>query len=1100
MACNISLKDRFQPSAENDGVWIFNGYSIDDTTYSNYGPLIIGQPVGSGDNPTIDSELLDQGYYKFIYLIDTPGCDDSAETKLYVQDICYPSSSPGQSLKSYNIDICYDVDADDPATIDVLNILQGAVQSGCTVDLSSATITQQGGLTFTLPVDYIIDSSAMYASITSPVEGQVYSFVYNVNFNSDNTETYFSCTSCSVLLGINFRIKGSINLIDQNVGTVDNPISVSNGIGLGNTYNDGLDWSAIVDNVTQNTYFGEGPDVTSGAPDLITTIPGDIPGQNLPENNIVEAGTDVSVAEYLCAHNLGDRLRYSPSSNPFTCSELSSRPIRINTLPTGLYAFYMCPSGFITDCNKCQTIYVEGSCSSIYENAQIDVTFYPNTTDPVTLSYSGVECGSPNTLDGEWITPSSDPNGPFINAILAPTLDLVDASLNPIYGAGTYTLELTCGTCVETFTYNYCPPELYTATFDADDGEITLIKVGNSVVGTPVITWTDPSLNSITNSNTLYTVESCGTYTITIVVNSGQPGECSQTISIDVCGITNEVTYGNDILTANIDCDYSASPSPFVCNSGDEDYLWALYNLSGGNYIVNEDETLDLNTLDLNTSIDGVYISTYQCGSCMASDSYTICPNTNDFDLILEQNGCALDVTLDITTAGLTFSPNSYKIYIVNETTGDTQLYGSGQITPTNPLSGSITTTISNQSLNPQPAPTDVIRADIQFNYLYPETQIASSSCLFASNNTINVDTNLCPDLQASLSYNSADLILTGNANPTGYHPSGNIQFNSWRFEDTGASFPANNGNITLTLDPINTPVYYGWYSAICNVTFDNCNPQPTCSDTAAQIVCPPSNLIDDNATITYVETTPENYVKAQLTTTVFANPNISGNQIQYNIVFKSLAIPDPDNDVFTSIEVLSVPNLINPYTVQVYEGSYNTDVVGPFEVRIDFLRITYKYINGGTEHVCVYGETTDTATGYNSNINRYDNYKACYKAQGDSDAEIRFTIPMSIFYNDLGTIDQSRYDSASISVVLDGGSNPGTYSVDLQTLTSYSGYTTFIDSTASNGYPLRTFIIKAPLLNVSFVNTSTSNVSLTFDDISNNTQNADAKDLTQSC
>jgi hypothetical protein len=487
----------------------------------------------------------------------------------------------------------------------------------------------------------------------------------------------------------------------------------------------------------------------------------------------------------------------------------------------------------------------------------------------------------------------------------------------------------------------------------------------------------------------------------------------------------------------------------------------------------------------------------------MPSGSYTVCPNVSDFDLILEQNGCALDVTLDITTPGLTLSPNSYKIYIINESQGDDLLYAIDSIPLTNPLSGSITTTISNQSLNPQPAPTDVIRADIQFNYLYPETQIASSSCLFASNNTINVDTNLCPDLQASLSYDSLSLTLTGVASGD-YHPSGNIQFNSWRFEDTGASFPNINGNNELILNPSTTPIYYGWYSAVCNVTFDNCNPQPTCSDTAARLVCPPSDLIDANATITYSENTSENYVKAELGTTVFANPNISGNQIQYNIVFKSLAIPDPqnndDNDVFISTQIVEVPNLTNPYAVQVLEGSYNTDVVGPFEVRIDFLRITYKYINGGTEHVCVYGETTDTATGYNSNINRYDNYKACYKAQGDSDAEIRFTIPMSIFYNDLGTIDQSRYDSASISVVLDGGSNPGTYSVDLQTLTSYSGYTTFIDSTASNGYPLRTFIIKAPLLNVSFVNTSTSNVSLTFDDISNNTQNADAKDLTQSC
>ena len=580
MACNISLKDRFQPSAENDGVWIFNGYSIDDTTYGayNYGGanLNVGQQIGSTDNPTIDSELLDQGYYKFIYLIDTPGCDDSAETKLYVQDICYPSSSPSQSLKSYTIEICYDVDADDPATIDVLNILQGAVQSGCTVDLSSATITQQGGLTFTLPVDYIIDSSAMYASITSPVEGQVYSFVYNVNFNSDNTETYFSCTSCSVLLGINFRIKGSINLIDPNVGTVDNPISVSNGIGLGNTYPDGLNWSAIVDNVTQHTYFGEGPDVTSGAPDLITTIPGDIPGQNLPENNIVEAGTDVSTAEYLCAHSLGDRLKYSPSSNPFTCSNLNSRPIRINTLPTGLYAFYMCPSGFITDCNKCQTIYVEGSCSTIYENAEIVVNTNPTTQEVQSISYTGVNCGSPNTLAVLWTAP----DGTTTN----------DSTIDLVYGAGIYTLQLTCGLCVETFTYNYCPPELYTADFDAANQTINLTKVGNSVVGTLSITWKDPSGTVVdSGSNTLLIVENCGTYTIDIVVNSGQPGECSQTISIDACGITNDVTYSNNILTANIDCDYGASPSPFVCNSGDEDYLWALYNLSGGNYIFIED-------------------------------------------------------------------------------------------------------------------------------------------------------------------------------------------------------------------------------------------------------------------------------------------------------------------------------------------------------------------------------------------------------------------------------------------------------------------------------------------------------------------------------
>lgn len=1085
MACNISLKDRFQPSAENGGVWIFNGYSIDDTTYSNYGQLTIGQPIGSGDNPTIDSELLDQGYYKFIYLIDTPGCDDSAETKLYVQDMCYPSSSPSQSLRSYNIEICYDVDADDPATVNVIDILQGAVQSGCTVDLSSATITQESGPTYTLPVDYIIDSSAMYASITSPVEGSAYSFVYNINFNSDNVETYFSCTSCSVLLGIQFRIKGTIDLLSSSYGTVTNPILPGDGIagggGPGSLYPDGLDWSQVVDNTTGFTYFGEGPDVSSPAPGLTTTIPGNLAGQNNPANDIVQVGDDNAPLDYLCALNSGDLLRYDPD-NSSTCSALGIIPIRINTLPSGLYAFHICPSASSVSCNKCQTIYVQSSCATIFGDAEIVVNVNPTTQEVQSISYTGVNCNSPNTLIGTWTAP----NGATADAVTNNTIQLVDGLGEPIYGAGAYTLELFCGACSTVLTYNYCPPELYTADFDAATATITLTQVGNSIVSNPTIIWTDPSDTVVdSGSNTSLVVENCGTYTINIFTDFGQPSQCSQTIFIDACGLTNDLTYIPEVLTANIGCAYSTPPSPYVCGSQTEDYFWTLYNLSGTT-VLNTfgDQTLDLSTVGQATGIDGVYQSTYQCGSCAASDFYTVCPNPSDFDLILEQNGCSIDVTLDITTAGLTFSPNRYRIYIINETTEDTQLYDSGQITPANPLSGSITTTISTQSLSPQPASTDVITAQIQFTYLYPGNQSIPSACPITSSNSINVATNLCPNLQAGISYNSSTFTLTGTA--TGYHPSGNVQFTSWRFEDTGALFGS---GLFITLNP--STIYYGWYTNLCTVTFDNCSPQPPCSDTAARLVCPPQ--ADVEPILTFVEDTDGNYVQLELPGPVYANASITGNQIQYSaIIIESLA--DPSVQYITSRLLDTLP-LNSPYIATVAEAQYGSTIAGPFRAYVSNLFITYNYSGG--QNACNYGGFTTETTGSSSDLDRYANYDVCYKPPGDSAAAIRVTVPLSIFYDYSGNFETARYNTASISVTLVGGNNPGTYSATLQSLTQ-GGY--FFDTTAGNGDSLRTFNITSPLLDVAFINTNSSSSFFQFTDVDGNPQTTSTQFLVQSC
>lgn len=347
MPCNISLRDLLEGNPDAGGIWTFEGYNVS----SNYGPwssvptyLNINDQVGVSDNPLVDVDSINPGFYKYKYSITSNGRTSEAYLVVQVVEFCverdvdnYPQQTATHCITGYNDPVIQlsDLIMDDKCT----SLYPGGIwtqdandthQVGAALDPINGSLNISRHLSTNSLPDSTSRSYMFYYDVSSALYGET------VSINNQD------CRSCKGKLTLNVSKPQPIALSNPPYASFDAMIQVGVGPVEGVDF---LLWSSFVTNTYPFTYFGEGPDVGGcGANPVVQTTLNDFVG-------VLSGAYNLEVPL-----NCGDRLTYNFSSNSI---DLGLGNIVYADLPdSSVFAFHMCTALKTSDCYKCQTIYV----------------------------------------------------------------------------------------------------------------------------------------------------------------------------------------------------------------------------------------------------------------------------------------------------------------------------------------------------------------------------------------------------------------------------------------------------------------------------------------------------------------------------------------------------------------------------------------------------------------------------------------------------------------------------------------------------------------------------------------------------------------------
>lgn len=376
MPCNINLLNTIRANqvnqSDNGGSWTFSGYSttINGTFNNKAGYLNIGDSAGVGDNPTIDTENFDPGFYKYTYTVVDGSCTDSADLTIEVVEICAERDVNGYPIVEQ--EYCID-------DISVSNInLNMTAQDGLCGSFISGGVWRQyrtdryGTHGAFNPVTGILDVITLLT--IQPLvnnEERTYNFYYDLSsvinypiLSPDSND----CYSCIVKVSIIFTKADIVtNTNKLNIGTYANPITY----GQNFTSDNLVSQSDILNGSYNYIYYGEGPDV-GGCGTNIEVETDIIEGNNVIVTGGVGANTGDKVLDLPI--NCGDQLTYDGGT------PVQQESINIESLPSGVHAFHVCSRPKSSSCTDCQTFYISRGIS--YNIAE----YYTEFVTPISAS------------------------------------------------------------------------------------------------------------------------------------------------------------------------------------------------------------------------------------------------------------------------------------------------------------------------------------------------------------------------------------------------------------------------------------------------------------------------------------------------------------------------------------------------------------------------------------------------------------------------------------------------------------------------------------------------------------------------------------------
>ena len=561
-------------------------------------------PLG-GYNYSINIEIPDLavgGFFRFEYRVPSEVCSSaSSYHTLEILPLCSRRTSNG--IPFSQVDLCFDPAIGFPATLDLSEVMTSdpngwrvdptpqdpntalcpdypnMIPGSWQFDPIGSTSTNTIDPNLVLLNDSVINLVYIMDLPDGPAGGSA--GTYNFTFMPESTFDYDTsdpnaCERCFAQIRVIIENKGNVQLLNPPYATAADPIVPEDGIGS-NPTSAYLDWTQVLNLPDGNldfVYYGEGPDVTSPAPGLITSIASDV---------VIETASGVVQTPI----SIGDRLIQDFGS--------VQAPLRtgvafdLAALPGGLHAFYACVNNNDTtpDCNSCATLYVDSSSAG----------------PPFAMTTSIVEEQCVNANDGSiTITTVSGGVAPY------------EFSLN----GGTY----QSGTLP--FTFSNLAPGTYSVTV-RDSVPNTPYTVNDLVVDPAIQLNLSTSVSNVDPLNQTYSLQQIATggnppYEYSdLTVNNGGTSYASQdtynNLQSDViytvgvkdsngCILTGSFSYStSDPITA-----VTASTFPVVCN-GESNGSIEVTNVTGG--VAPYEYRLNSGTWQSSTTFDNLSAGTY---------------------------------------------------------------------------------------------------------------------------------------------------------------------------------------------------------------------------------------------------------------------------------------------------------------------------------------------------------------------------------------------------------------------------------------------------------------------------------------------------------